>query len=90
MPPKTGSGDRWTHLTFKDQKIEREYKQILRKVRVLSYLSLLVLFAVLCAMLTDPIMLAAILPAAAATAILQYRYHGKLIELQNSNEARWV
>jgi hypothetical protein len=84
-PSKTGSSDRWTRLTFKDKKIESECKQILQKVRVLSYLSFLVLFAALDAILTDTIILVAIIPAAAATAILQYRYHNRLMELQNSD-----
>ena len=69
---------------------EKEYNQILQKVRVLSSLSLLVLFAALYAVLIDVIMLAAVAPAAVASAILQYRYNNRLIELQNSEEARWV
>ena len=59
------------------------------KARILSYLSFLLLFAALDAVLTDIIMLAAVIPAVAATVILQYRYHNRLMELQNSDEARW-
>jgi putative flippase GtrA len=90
MPTKTCQSDRQTHLTFRDREIEREYNQILQKVRVLSSLSLFILFAALYAILTDIILLVAIIPLAVAIAILQYRYNNKLIELQNSDEARWV
>jgi len=62
----------------------------MRKARVVSSLSLVLLIAVLYATFTDLVLLAAFAPAAAATAILQYRYHSRLIELQNSDEARWA
>jgi hypothetical protein len=55
-----------------------------------SFLSLIVLIAVLYAVFTDLILLVAFAPASVAIAILQYRYRNRLIELQNSDEARWV
>lgn len=90
VPLKTDSSDRSMRPTFKDKKIEKEYNQILQKARVVSFLSLIVLVVVLYAVFTDLILLVAFAPPAAATAILQYRYHNRLIELQNSDEARWA
>ncbi len=90
MPARSNSSDRQTRLIFKDPREEKEYKRIQTRSRLLSYLTLPLMLAALDAIFTRSILLlVVVIPSGAVALILQYRYHGKLVEIQNSDQARW-
>lgn len=84
------SSDVQTRITFKDPKENAEYRRLQTRVRVLSSAGYFLVFGVLYAVLFGSILLAiAAIPPAAVVLVLVRRYQGRMMELANSDFARW-
>lgn len=77
-------------LSFKDPKEEAEYRQLQTRVRVLSSVAFFLMFGVLYVIFSGAILLLVlVIPPAVVIALLARRYQGRMMELENSDFARW-
>ncbi len=77
-------------LTFKNPKVEKEYRSIRMRMQLFSYLSLVLVMAALYAVFSGSAsLLIVIVPVAIVAFVLLQRYRARMTEIQNSDDVRW-